>query len=266
MALVYWIRRPEHVDIFSEGYVGVTSRELVDRVAEHLKVARLECKGYSVLHSAINSIGIDNLICEVVVISDEDYAYDLEEKLRPDLRIGWNLAKGGSKPPSKLGFSHSEESKLKISAIWKGKKRTPENIAKSSESRKGFKHSEETRKLLSEQRTGLKRPGTGSKISASNTGKTRTDSQKRFMSDQVMNRHPWDRSGVRTDTWLIAMTIYGCWLEGLTMTRISENTNSSRSTIKRMFDLFNDGYVPIEDSAWLEWVEDFNKKEVVNGP
>ena len=40
MAIVYWIRRPEHTDIFSEGYVGVTSRSLEERIADHVKVAR----------------------------------------------------------------------------------------------------------------------------------------------------------------------------------------------------------------------------------
>ena len=39
MAVVYWIHLPEHTDMFSEGYIGVTEN-IKRRYYEHLKLAQ----------------------------------------------------------------------------------------------------------------------------------------------------------------------------------------------------------------------------------
>ena len=59
----------------------------------------------------------DNLVKEVVLIGDDAYCLDVENKLRPSDKIGWNIVAGGGKPPSTLGkkFVRSQE--------WKDKQR-----------------------------------------------------------------------------------------------------------------------------------------------
>lgn len=255
MALVYWIHKPEHTDIFSQGYVGVTSRELQDRLAEHEKVARLQCKGFSILHRAINSYGLENLVSEIVLICEEEYAYTIEEKLRPDLKIGWNLAKGGDKPPSKLGFSHSEESKIKISAIWKGRKRTPESVAQSCESRKGFKHSEETKERLRESSTGRKQsPETINKRLEKVRGQLRTEDQRSRMSERVLNLNPWERSGANKEAWLLAEVLFDLWKNKESRNSISKKFSVPRSTLSRIWKHFSEGWLPAEDENWISFV------------
>lgn len=99
-AYLYWIRKPEHTDITTQGYVGVT-QDVTERWRAHS--TRYECKK---LANARDKYGWDNLKKSVVCIADEDYLYDLENKLRPTKNIGWNINTGGQKPPITKGQDH----------------------------------------------------------------------------------------------------------------------------------------------------------------
>lgn len=124
MSSVYWIRQTSHIDMFSQGYVGV-SNDFERRIRHHKTKPQ-----NSHLANAINKYGWDNLVKEVVLIAEDTYCYDIEAKLRPSDNIGWNLVVGGGKPPNALGKKFgpmSEETKAKVSAAKKGFKHTPEN-------------------------------------------------------------------------------------------------------------------------------------------
>jgi hypothetical protein len=132
MTSVYWIAHKDHSDIFSQGYVGVSNN--VDyRWNSHKK---LQTNVH--LKNAITKYGWDNLVKKVVLIGKEDYCLEIENKLRPADKIGWNLVCGGGKPPSALGkkFTRSPEwiEKLRLAHLgrpsWnKGKKLTDEQKA-----------------------------------------------------------------------------------------------------------------------------------------
>lgn len=155
---VYWIRAAHHSDITSEGYVGV-SKNASKRWAYGHKWAHARGRHENQrLSNAIAKHGWDALIKTVVVVAEEDYCYELESKLRPAEEIGWNLASGGCKPPvtksrgldyvsplrgvqrptpwlvgsvpSNKGKSASDEARAKMSLAGKGRKQTPEQIAK----------------------------------------------------------------------------------------------------------------------------------------
>jgi hypothetical protein len=82
--------------MFSQGYVGV-SKQPERRWNYH--------KNYGEnthLRNAINKYTWDGLIKEVVLEADTDYCLDIEAKLRPSDKIGWNIVKGGGKPPITL--------------------------------------------------------------------------------------------------------------------------------------------------------------------
>jgi len=93
VSCVYWVHRPEHTDILRQGYVGISKR-FERRIWEHLKLTQNRY-----LKNAINKYGWDNLVKEKVLIGKEDYCLEIESKLRPADKIGWNLVKGGNKPP-----------------------------------------------------------------------------------------------------------------------------------------------------------------------
>lgn len=117
MSSVYWIHHPEHTDMFSQGYIGV-SKDLKKRWNDHAKRT-----GNLHLKRAIKKYGWDNLVKEVVLVAEEAYCLMIEAKLRAEDKIGWNIVKGGGMPPLtkyNLGKNLSESIKQKISVSKKG--------------------------------------------------------------------------------------------------------------------------------------------------
>jgi GIY-YIG catalytic domain len=94
---VYWIHHPDHTDMFSQGYIGV-SKDAEKRWEQHLKKSDNRHFRF-----AINKYGWGNLIKKQILIAEEDYCLDIERKLRPTEGIGWNVAIGGGKPPVRYG-------------------------------------------------------------------------------------------------------------------------------------------------------------------
>jgi predicted GIY-YIG superfamily endonuclease len=158
---VYWVRHADHTDLLTQGYVGVTAH-FERRMTEHHKST-----GNRHLRHAVQKYGWDSLVKEQILVANEDYCLEIEAKLRPADKIGWNLVKGGGHPPVAVGNKyklgtppwnkgkpHSDKTKQKLSVsvakLWenpehrqrmsqatkgrigpmKGKKQRPESIAK----------------------------------------------------------------------------------------------------------------------------------------
>ena len=99
MSSVYWIHHPEHTDMFSQGYIGV-SKDLKKRWNDHAKRT-----GNTHLLNAIKKYGWDSLVKEVILVADEAYCLMIEAKLRAEDKIGWNITKGGGMPPKVGGWN-----------------------------------------------------------------------------------------------------------------------------------------------------------------
>ena len=96
---VYWIREKSHTDLTSQGYIGV-SGNVKERFASH-KGMWSGTNNY--LRNAIKKHGWDNLEKAVLLIAEKDYCLEIEKKLRPADKIGWNLVMGGGHPPILIG-------------------------------------------------------------------------------------------------------------------------------------------------------------------
>ena len=157
-SVVYWIRSSDHSDMAVQGYIGV-AKNASKRWWGHkwaLKAGRHE---NPILSNAVKKHGWDNLVKQVLVVSDEGYCYELESKLRPLENIGWNINAGGKKPPVSKFRGEGYVSPLKgvpRPTPWlvgvkkempvdffskggkagKGRKQTPEQIAKRVASRR----------------------------------------------------------------------------------------------------------------------------------
>ena len=136
---VYWIRRKDHTDIFSQGYIGV-SNNTEKRFAKHKTHVNNSKHINPLFENAVKKYGWDNLVKKVILIADKE--------------IGWNIAPGGGMPNVKFGDKNSM--------------RNPIIAAKTAATKKGiatrgfgWKHSEETRKKLSKN-AGNK--GVGTKV------------------------------------------------------------------------------------------------------
>ena len=166
---VYWIRHPDHTDIMSQGYIGITTR-FTRRMFEH---KALSTNAY--LNNAIKKYGWDNLIKEVVLIADKAYCMMIETQLRSEDHIGWNLVKGGGVPPVNKwnkgtkglmtawnkGLPWSKEARKQISngvkKLWEDPsyKQHMSDAHKGQQSAmKGKKHTAEALKRMSEVKLG----------------------------------------------------------------------------------------------------------------
>ena len=89
-SVVYWIHRPCHTDMTSEGYIGITTNP-VRRWQEH----RLNAKknGKATIYKALKKY--DDVQFDVILIGNRKYCEEIEIKLRPKTEIGWNIAIGG---------------------------------------------------------------------------------------------------------------------------------------------------------------------------
>jgi hypothetical protein len=135
-ASVYWIRLPEHNDIYTQGYVGV-SKNWNGRLTYHLNESVKGTHPNNHLMYAINKTGWDNLIKEEVLAGEEDFCYEFEATLRPDKKIGWNIAPGGHRGP---GW---------VAGRKKSKKSTAKQIATKAKNRAKF--FEENKERLEEE-------------------------------------------------------------------------------------------------------------------
>jgi hypothetical protein len=267
MAEVYWIHLPEHTDMFSEGYIGVTSKTAKERFKSHINAANLNKKKHLKISYAIKKYGAENLIVQTLVICSDEYALDLELKLRPTKEIGWNLAPGGSKPPLRVGPMG------------------PEFSARLSERNRGVLKSEETKRKISETLTGTTLPQeVKDKISASHKLKTldqrntnslqaiKDANRRKRMSVTVVPRFwkSYPKAAVHYTTLMPVMDLvcdlYYSREEDISANEIIKHFNlsdGSLSFISKAMQKFRGGWNPSEDPFWIL---EFKNKEANDAP
>jgi len=94
---VYWLHKPEYTDIHSQGYVGV-SNDPKRRLNEHKLDSKSDKNPY--LARVLNK---HQIIQSIIFQETEEECYAREEMLRPEKNIGWNITRGGFRPPSRKG-------------------------------------------------------------------------------------------------------------------------------------------------------------------
>lgn len=141
MHVLYWIHTKIETDPYTQGYIGV-SNNFNERLKSH-KTGY----GNKNVYDLLNDYS-DVVVIEFLHFGEESEIYDMELKYRPYKNIGLNIAEGGYKPPSALGNKERAKKAAnslkgrkitwgdKISESRKGKKNSPEAIAKGVATRK----------------------------------------------------------------------------------------------------------------------------------
>lgn len=229
MAFVYWAHLPEHTDMFSQGYIGFTSGTVEKRWSGHLLDSK-RCP-HLTFYKALAKYG-DKIVVETLVQGSSEYCLDVENKLRPKVKIGWNIKIGGDF--GSLGVTASEETKKKLSECrlgeknhFHGKTHTDEQKAKWRISRGGKPFSEDA------------------KAKARETKKN----------------NPWNVSNARKEVWAGADSIYCHFKQGMGLVLLSKLTNISKDSIKTIHKKLQAGWNPLLDTYWVAFKESYNKEQ-----
>jgi len=135
---VYWIHLPNQTDQLTQGYIGV-SNDPKRRLAEHFNISKFRNDKNPFFGRILNKYSSE-LIQTIIFIGTEEACYALEEELRPAKNIGWNANVGGSRPPSKLGWTPSKSTLEKRSASLTGIPRSDTWCKNLSEAKMGIKN------------------------------------------------------------------------------------------------------------------------------
>lgn len=146
---------PDHSDVTIDGYVGVATN-FEQRMFAHKSCAKIGRN--QTLYNAIRKYGWENIVKEVILVADENYCLEVEKKLRPSERIGWNIAIGGGEITGAhlKGVKQSEQhifnrSKALIGRVsgMKGKKMPKDSIEKTMQFVRGIPKSNECKQKIS---------------------------------------------------------------------------------------------------------------------
>lgn len=135
---VYWIHLSNHTDINTEGYIGVSNNPK-RRFLEHLNDSKVR-NDKNPFFGRVLKNHKSEVTQTIIFQGTEESCYSLEESLRPNRNIGWNANKGGSKPPSKLGWTPSKSTLEKRSKSLTGIPRTDTWRKKLSDAKIGGKN------------------------------------------------------------------------------------------------------------------------------
>lgn len=219
MGCVYWIHLPEHTDFMTQGYIGITTRTADKRFAQHRSEAKLGRN--NTLYKAMRKHG-DKIVLTTLVIANEAYCLNLERKIRPSERIGWNIVPGGGKPP--VNTNHTESAKAKIAAGVKARGQTEARVA-AVELKRGVSRSEES---------------------------------KAKMREKAQGRLPWDTSRADKSLWARAGEIYQFWQANshLGYVKLGQHFGYPKEyALKNMYLKFKQSWNPLEDPEWLGWIQ-----------
>lgn len=200
-------------------YIGLTVRTLKIRLMEH-KYKSTVNPNY--LYRAIRKYGWDSFDWEVIDTANSHEELNEKEKYwisfhcSNNNKYGYNETAGGD---GILGYSHSEETRQKMSASRKGHRGYM----------KGKRHTEVTKKKISEATKGKNNPMYGTKGELSpNYGKKHTEETKKLMSQ---NSPKGSQSKNAKLTEEKVKRIKGLLQEGITKAEIARRFNVSRATI-----------------------------------
>ena len=175
--------------INNKAYIGYTKRDAEERKKEHLQGA-----GSKVIKDAIKKYGEDTFIFEVIedgIIPIPEFLHEREKYWIAKFNTfhnGYNLNKGGY---GNLGFSHSTETREKISRSLKG--RPSHN--------KGKPHSPETRRKIGDAQLGKTMPKESRKkmsLSAKNRPPMSNETRRKI-SEALKGNTAWNKGKTMSD-------------------------------------------------------------------
>lgn len=246
---VYWVHLKSHDDMLSEGYIGVTKHPISIRLSQHKSNARNK-KYESKFYNAIRKYGEGNLsISTVFEDADEDWAYSVEEILRPESNIGWNTLAGGQYNTGGEAMSY------KIKCLWKDPTsgynspefttRRKESMSNAWKNKSGKMGSEDHLRKLSEK----------SKAAWSDS-----ETRKRILNSRS-TASKWENGSANKDKWALADYFWCLWKgHSQYASKVERDLGLRKGSLDKMFKNFSNGWNPFEDHDWKSFKMNYQSK------
>lgn len=234
---LYWIGLAEKSDIFTQGYIGFTCEPLKKRWCRHLWDAKKNSQ--NVVHKAIRKYGKEKIVFKAICVGSADYCLNMERKLRPSRNIGWNICIGGGAPG--LGKKMSEENKMRLSALAKGRVWSAESRKKVSESQMGRVATIESRKRMSDS---AKARG------FSDSHKANISLAKKGVKS---TNGAWLHPGADHLKWTLAGQYYDLFMHGFGRIPSSVMLGYNGDGFKQILKRIKLGWNPWLDESFLSW-------------
>lgn len=216
----------------TEGYVGITTCGFKKRMREHRHNA--ESGVVHPLYSVMRKH--EDIVSSIILKGSLEYCLFIENKLRPDFNIGYNLKPGGQ--VSMLGYKHTQESRQKITEA--NKRRGPlTEKAKMllSLANRGRVLPDETRKRMSE---------------AAKSRPINIETMKALQEARRKRVWPWQQSVVCFGMWEDAEKIFDamCLYPDYGTYRLSKVVNYNYGTLRVIHKLIKSGWSPYTCQEW----------------
>lgn len=138
MHYIYWIKKKDHVDLSSEGYIGYSTDP-----EYRLKTSHRSMNSNTRVSRSIRKYEEDIELIVLYEFETRQEALQKEKELRPKERIGWNVAVGGGSPPPEKTPSTrkkiSDTLKAQGASPYSEKTHSPEARSKSKSTRERLK-------------------------------------------------------------------------------------------------------------------------------
>lgn len=240
MAFVYWIHLPEHTDILSQGYIGITSKTVDERYRGHLKALKSKKSSHIIFYKALKK-HLSRVLVTTLLEADLEYAKLIENKLRPKIKIGWNTAEGGTSAPINL---FTDATRTKISEALKGRVKTQAEIENIRKALVGKTRPVHVIEAMRKAKTGVPR----SELSK--------ESQK-----ATLKACPWRNRTAKLDVWAAGETIHRNFILGAdTLKSLSTACEIPQTSLVCILKKLRAGWNPIEDINWVDFKLDYDTK------
>lgn len=241
--LVYWAHLPSHADMFTEGYIGITSKSIDKRIWQHRNSAKNGKK--TRFYDALRKHG-EVIVFETILTCSKEYAEFIEAKLRPLERIGWNIAVGGFSGNAHLRKYKpiSEESRKR----------------RSDSAKKNFEIHAETAKRVHTGR--VRSDETRLKISNSLKGRIFTEEQKLNLSIATAGKVKWNCSRANKQLWSIADFLFNAWVASnkCGVKNLASILSINKHSLINIHKHFRNGWNPLEDIEWQKFKQNYLKE------
>lgn len=267
MAYVYWLRATHHTNMLEEGYIGYTSKTVDGRFKEHIKAAKSKTQKKHIVHKAILKYE-DSLVLTTLVEGSEDYCLMIEEKLRPKDFIGWNQVKGGGVPPSAAGKKQNPEHAIRRNRTIKAMRANETEEDRLARLASYAKWTDESKAKFSDQCKGKKKSAAHiESMRQCRLGKPQSDESNRKRRETMLANPviipSWATSNANKKVWSLATDVYNlCAEQPNCYTSYLENAlGLARQQLSKIHAKIKSGWNPYEDTAYLEWLAEYNKQK-----